>query len=44
MISWSEFFKVGLYDSEKFKIVEGSLEYEVSMMNKHKIIFKSIDI
>lgn len=43
MVSWSEFFRVGLYDSEKFKSFEGTIEYTQSIMNNHKIIFYSID-
>ena len=44
MVYWSEFFKVGLYDSEKFRVIEGIVEYDVSMMNNHKIIFEAKDI
>jgi hypothetical protein len=43
MISWNEFFKVGLYDIEKYKIIEGAIKYELTSMNHHKIIFESKD-
>ena len=43
IVSWSEFFRVGLYDSEKFKSFEGTIEYSTSVMNNHKITFESIN-